>query len=108
NEEGEDDPELKFIENEEASHSDDPEFKVKENEEASPSDGFLSTQQVRELINDIFDTPSLGSNYVQEKNDLDDVHINSVVKDAEESGNPRQKFLGKIENHQKEKLLHSP
>ncbi|GJZ29882.1 ulp1 protease family, C-terminal catalytic domain-containing protein [Tanacetum coccineum] len=50
---------------------DDPEFKVKENEEASHFDSFLCTQQVRELMNDV-------------KNVLDDVHINSVVKDAEE------------------------
>ncbi|GKC26874.1 hypothetical protein Tco_1034168 [Tanacetum coccineum] len=90
---------------------DDPEFKFKENEEASQSDIFLSTQQVRELINDVFDTPSLGPNSVQEyacvseltdadqpslvKNVLDDVHIDSVVKDAEESKNPHQKFPSK-------------
>nr|GFB38798.1 hypothetical protein [Tanacetum cinerariifolium] len=65
NEEARDDPELKVKENEEASHSYDPEFKVKENEEASHSDGFLSTQQVRELGNNVLNTPSLGPNYVQ-------------------------------------------
>nr|GEV64128.1 hypothetical protein [Tanacetum cinerariifolium] len=79
---------------------DDPEFKVKENEEASHSDSFLSTQQVRELMNDVFYTPSLGSNSVKDdacvsklmdvdqpslvKNVLDDVDIDSVVKDVEE------------------------
>nr|GEY74941.1 hypothetical protein [Tanacetum cinerariifolium] len=106
NEEARDDPEFKVNENEEASHSNDPEFKVKENEEASQSDIFLSTQQVTELINNVFDTPLLSLNYddacVSElidtdqpflvKSVLDDVHINSVVKDAEESENPRQKF----------------
>ncbi|GKC53401.1 phospholipase-like protein [Tanacetum coccineum] len=108
NEEARDDPEFKVKENEEASHFDDPEFKVNENEEASHSYGFLSTQQVRELINDVFDMSSLGPNSVQDdacvselmdadqpslvKNDLDDVHIDSVVKDAEESEYPRQKF----------------
>ncbi|GJS73087.1 hypothetical protein Tco_0705928 [Tanacetum coccineum] len=50
--------------NEEA--RDDPEFKVKKNEEASQSNIFLSTQQVRELINDILDTPSLGLRSVQD------------------------------------------
>ncbi|GKC64438.1 ulp1 protease family, C-terminal catalytic domain-containing protein, partial [Tanacetum coccineum] len=98
NEEARDDPEFKVKENEEASHSYDPEFKVNENEEASYSYGFLSTQQVRELINDDnacvselmdADQPSLV------KNDLDDVHIDSVVKDAEESENLCQKFPGK-------------
>ncbi|GJZ52863.1 ulp1 protease family, C-terminal catalytic domain-containing protein [Tanacetum coccineum] len=90
---------------------DDPEFKFKENEEDSQSDIFLSTQQVRELINDVFDTPSLGPNSVQDdacvselmdadqpslvNNVLDDVHIDSVVKDAKESENPRQKFPSK-------------
>nr|GEV57974.1 hypothetical protein [Tanacetum cinerariifolium] len=110
NEKARDDPEFKVNENEEASHSNDPEFKVKENEEASQSDIFLSTQQVRELINNVFDTPSLSLNYddacVSElidtdqpflvKSVLDDVHIDSVVKDAEESENPRQKFPGKV------------
>ncbi|GJW20683.1 hypothetical protein Tco_0031305, partial [Tanacetum coccineum] len=91
---------------------DDPEFKVKENEEASHSDSFLSTQQVRELMNDVFYTPSLGLNSVKDdacvselmdvdqpslvKNVLDDVHIDSVVKDVEESENPRKKFPGKV------------
>ncbi|GJZ75723.1 hypothetical protein Tco_0640188, partial [Tanacetum coccineum] len=67
---------------------------------------------IRELINDVFDTPSLGPNSVQEyaciseltdadqpslvKNVLDDVHIDSVVKDAEESENPHQKFPSKV------------
>ncbi|GKF93147.1 hypothetical protein Tco_0279866, partial [Tanacetum coccineum] len=37
---------------------DDPDFKVKDNEDASHSDSFLSIQQVRELMNNIFDTPS--------------------------------------------------
>ncbi|GJV34956.1 ulp1 protease family, C-terminal catalytic domain-containing protein [Tanacetum coccineum] len=98
NEEARDDPEFKVKENEEASHSGDPEFKVNENEEASHSDGFLlSTQQVRELINDVFDMPLLGPNSVQVKNDLDDVHNDSVVKYAEESENPRQKFPVNIE-----------
>ncbi|GJW78465.1 hypothetical protein Tco_0140147 [Tanacetum coccineum] len=77
---------------------DDPEFKVNENEEASHSESFLSTQQVRELMNDIFSPPSLGPNSVKDdacvselidvNNVLDDVHIDSVVKDAEESENP--------------------
>ncbi|GJT71458.1 hypothetical protein Tco_1030744 [Tanacetum coccineum] len=44
---------------------DDLDFKFKDNKEASHSDCFLSTQQV--------------------KNVLDDVHIDSVVKDADES-----------------------
>ncbi|GJS26397.1 hypothetical protein Tco_0487017 [Tanacetum coccineum] len=78
---------------------DDPNFKVKENEDASHSDSFLSTQQVRELMNNIFDMPS-GPDSVQDvgvsqlmdvdqpslvKNVLDDVHMDSVVKDVDES-----------------------
>nr|GEU52388.1 ulp1 protease family, C-terminal catalytic domain-containing protein [Tanacetum cinerariifolium] len=73
---------------------------------------FLSTQQVRELMNDVFYTPSLGPNSVKDdacvselmdtdqpslvKNVLYDVHIDSVVKDAKESENPSQKFPGKV------------
>ncbi|GJU70456.1 hypothetical protein Tco_1256715 [Tanacetum coccineum] len=63
---------------------DDPDFKVKDNEDASHSDSFLSIQQVRELMNNIFDTPS-GPDSVQVKNVLDDVHMDSVVKDVEKS-----------------------
>ncbi|GJR77675.1 hypothetical protein Tco_0090040 [Tanacetum coccineum] len=120
NEEARDDPEFKVKENEEASHSDDPEFKVNENEEVSHFDGFLSTQQVRELINDVFDTPSLGPNSVQDdacvsklmdvdqpslvKNDLDDVHIDSVVIDVEK----RRRRAVNIERVSKRDLTRSP
>ncbi|GKB87246.1 phospholipase-like protein [Tanacetum coccineum] len=61
---------------------DDPEFKVKENEEASHSDSFLSTQQVRELMNDVFYTPSLGLNSVKDDacvSELMDVDQPSLV-----------------------------
>ncbi|GJR61605.1 phospholipase-like protein [Tanacetum coccineum] len=44
---------------------DDPEFKAKDNEEGSYFDTFLSTQQVRELINDFFDTPPIRLDSVQ-------------------------------------------
>nr|GEV56459.1 phospholipase-like protein [Tanacetum cinerariifolium] len=79
---------------------DDPNFKVKDNEEASHSDCFLSAQQARELLNDIFDTPLIGLDSVQDacvselinvdqpslvNNVLDDVHIDSVVKDVDEN-----------------------
>nr|GEU54331.1 phospholipase-like protein [Tanacetum cinerariifolium] len=52
---------------------DSPQFKVKDNEEACHFDFCLSTQQVRELINDFFHTP-----FVQVQ---DDVNVNSVVKE---------------------------
>nr|GEV73607.1 hypothetical protein [Tanacetum cinerariifolium] len=45
---------------------DDLEFKAKDNEEGYYSDSFLSTQQVRELINDFFDTPPIGPDFVQD------------------------------------------
>nr|GEZ39153.1 transposase, MuDR, MULE transposase domain protein [Tanacetum cinerariifolium] len=45
---------------------DDPDFKFKDNKEASHSDCFQSTQQVRELINDFFDTPSIRLDFVQD------------------------------------------
>nr|GEX83998.1 ulp1 protease family, C-terminal catalytic domain-containing protein [Tanacetum cinerariifolium] len=52
---------------------DSPLFKVKDNKEACHSNFCLSTQQVRELINDFFHTPSV---QVQ-----DDMNVNSVVKE---------------------------
>ncbi|GKA26531.1 hypothetical protein Tco_0712640 [Tanacetum coccineum] len=49
---------------------DSPQVKVNDNEEACHSDYCLSTQQVREVINHFFHTPSV----------QDDVNVNSVVK----------------------------
>ncbi|GKC54784.1 hypothetical protein Tco_1077529 [Tanacetum coccineum] len=78
---------------------DDHDFKVKDNVEYSHSDSFLSTQKVKELMNDIFDTPS-SPDCIQDvdvsvlmdvdqpslvNNDLGDVHVDSVVKDGDES-----------------------
>ncbi|GKB55587.1 phospholipase-like protein [Tanacetum coccineum] len=64
---------------------DSPQFKVKDNEEACHSDFCLSTQQVRELINDFFHTPSVQVQdaCVSELLDVvkDDVNVNSVVKE---------------------------
>ncbi|GJX92734.1 hypothetical protein Tco_0347320 [Tanacetum coccineum] len=74
-----------------------------------------SVEGVRELINDIFDTPSIGPDSIQDVcvselmdvdqpslNVLDDVHIDSVVKDADKSDAktvevplPLQKFPSK-------------
>ncbi|GJU50035.1 phospholipase-like protein [Tanacetum coccineum] len=62
---------------------DSPQFKVKDNEEACHSDFCLSTQQVRELINEFFYTPSVQVQdaCVSELLDdvKDDVNVNSVV-----------------------------
>ncbi|GJT93137.1 phospholipase-like protein [Tanacetum coccineum] len=118
NEEARDDPEFKVRESEKASHSDDLEFKVKEMKkllilvvfylhnklEESERRKYESVEREKR----VFDTSSLGRISVQDdacvselmdadqpslvKNDLDDVHIDSVVKDAEESEYPRQKF----------------
>ncbi|GJU19344.1 ribonuclease H-like domain-containing protein [Tanacetum coccineum] len=78
---------------------DDHNFKVKDNEESSYSDSFLSTQKVRELMNNIFDTPS-GPTCVQDvgvsdsmdvdqpsliNNVLVDVQVDSVFKDGDET-----------------------
>ncbi|GKC02997.1 hypothetical protein Tco_0994607, partial [Tanacetum coccineum] len=64
---------------------DSPQFKVKDNEEACHSNFCLSTQHVRELINDFFHTPSVQvlDACVSELLDVvkDDVNINSVVKE---------------------------
>ncbi|GKA77506.1 hypothetical protein Tco_0783967, partial [Tanacetum coccineum] len=61
---------------------DDPDFKVKDNKEPSHSDSFLSTQQDA-CISELMDVDQ--SSLVNVKNVLDDVHIDSVVKDADES-----------------------
>ncbi|GJZ26058.1 ulp1 protease family, C-terminal catalytic domain-containing protein [Tanacetum coccineum] len=55
---------------------DDNDFKVKDNEEAN----FLSTQQVRELMKEVFDTPS-GPDSIQVNNvkDVDESDIKTVV-----------------------------
>ncbi|GJR57254.1 putative reverse transcriptase domain-containing protein [Tanacetum coccineum] len=55
---------------------DDNDFKVNDNEEAD----FLSTQQVRELMKEVFDTPS-GPDSIQVKNvkDVDESDIKTVV-----------------------------
>ncbi|GJW30415.1 phospholipase-like protein [Tanacetum coccineum] len=96
---------------------DSPQFKVKDNEEACHSDFCLSTQQVRELINDFFHTPSVQvqdacvselldvlkddvnvkkeiekydvhvDSFVKEDIEKDDVQFDSVVKDAEQIEN---------------------
>nr|GEW77311.1 phospholipase-like protein [Tanacetum cinerariifolium] len=64
---------------------DSPQFKVMDNEEACHSNFCLSTQQVRELINDFFHTPSIQVQdaCVSELIDFvkDDVNVNSVVKE---------------------------
>ncbi|GJS44174.1 putative reverse transcriptase domain-containing protein [Tanacetum coccineum] len=64
---------------------DSPQFKDKDNEEACHSNFCLSTQQVRELINDFFHTSSVQVQdaCVSELLDVvkDDVNVNSVVKE---------------------------
>nr|GFA85792.1 hypothetical protein [Tanacetum cinerariifolium] len=64
---------------------DSPQFKVNDNEEACHFDFCLSSQQVRELINYFFHTPSVQVHdaCVSELLDVvkDDVNVNSVVKE---------------------------
>ncbi|GKD82779.1 hypothetical protein Tco_1349618, partial [Tanacetum coccineum] len=79
---------------------DDPDSKVNDKEEYCHSEPFLSIQKITELMNDIFDTAS-GSACVQDvgvsnamdvdqpslvNNVLGDVHVDSVVKDGDETG----------------------
>ncbi|GKC18577.1 hypothetical protein Tco_1020727 [Tanacetum coccineum] len=82
---------------------DDNDFNVKDNKEAD----FLSTQQVRELMKDVFDTPS-GPNSIQdvggsESMNVDQPYLVKNVKDVDESDIKtvvvpfqQQKFPGKV------------
>ncbi|GKB85783.1 phospholipase-like protein [Tanacetum coccineum] len=77
---------------------DDPEFKATDNEEGSYSDTFLSTQQVREIMNDFFDTLPIGPNSVQDVGVSESMVVDQPSLDTVKTGVvplQRQKYLGK-------------
>ncbi|GKC27982.1 phospholipase-like protein [Tanacetum coccineum] len=77
---------------------DDPEFKATDNEEGSYYDTFLSTQQVREIMNDFFDTLPIGPDSVQDVGVSESMVVDQPSLDTVKTGVVplhRQKYPGK-------------